>query len=369
MGRPVDVLERDGLVRLGDATLSALRAAPPSAADAQRFTVRMTSGTTGRTPVVIANEQLPGDARGFEGSRCLLIAIGGNNTRLANTLLVSTHARTPIRILPLDEPDMVAADANLFADLAPDAVRGFTSFVRRFGEIFPHATNGVQRMKLSGEKWTATTNERMRALFPNARFEPLYITNEIGVIAARDCDQLLLSHYHLAPGVAVEIDAADESGLGEILVTKRFFRDTEAVRYRVGDLARLDPALCACGRPSIELIGRKGSDYLKIAGAVLFREEFDRVAALCRDLFDDYRAEATNGAIGEITLRVFRRDGQWSEPLRREIIERFSKNLFLTPSRTLADLVAEGRFEPLALERAVLEFPRKHKEVTLSERL
>lgn len=363
-----EVLDREGLVRLGEHTLAGLFADAPIGSEAKRFTVRMTSGTTGRAPVVIANEHFPGDSRGFEGSRTLVIAIGGNNTRLANTLLVSEGSKTPIRILPIDEPDLSLECAALMDDLSPDSMRGFTSFVRRFGDAFPEACTGVAKMKLSGEKWTPTAESSLRALFSNGKFEPLYITNEIGVIAARDCPQLPDGRYHLAPNVSIEIADPDESGLGDILVTKRFFRNDEAKRYRVGDLGRLDKEVCACGRATVELVGRKGSDYLKIAGAVLFREEFDRVAAQCRDLFDEYRAEAQGGAKGRITLRVFRRDGVWSKEIQAAILEHFSKNLFLTPTRTLADLVAEDRFFPLVVERAAEEFPRKHKEVTLSEK-
>jgi hypothetical protein len=106
---------------------------------------------------------------------------------------------------------------------------------------------------------------------------------------------------------------------------------------------------------------------------VLLREEFDRVAVLCRDLFDDYRAEASTRSErgerkGAIVLTVFRRDGCWSVDVERAIGRRFSRELFLTSTRTLAELVAAGLFLPLIVKRAEHAFPLKNKEVKLTER-
>lgn len=361
-----EILEREGLARLGDETLRDLSKQPPEAAEARRLTVRMTSGTTGRAPVVIANEHFAGDSRGFGRSRALMIAIGGNNTRLANALLVAEQAREPIRIMALDDADLAGGFETLVREFAPDAIRGFTSFVRRAAAFLGEARRGVSLLKLSGEKWTRAIDGEFRSLFPEAQIDVLYITNEIGVIATRDCAALAFGHYHAAPGVLIEIDGADESGLGELLASKRFFRSFSVSRYRVGDLARIDPGACTCGEASFELVGRKGSDYIKLVGAILLREEFDRVAQLCGDLFDDYRAEAwQERGIGHVALTVY---APRSTPDIDIIRERFSRALFLTPTRTLEGLCAQGIFAPLEVSVSEQPFPAKNKEVKLTER-
>jgi phenylacetate-coenzyme A ligase PaaK-like adenylate-forming protein len=367
------VLEREGFLQLGLRALEHLVAQPPQRSEVQFFSIRMTSGTSGRTPIIMASEHKADTPVGFEHCRTLVIAQGGNNARVGNTLFTLTKTKDPTRILAIDDSDLVPGLESLFQDLAPDAFRGFPSFIRRVGAYLGDAREGVRAIKITGEKWTPVMQADFERTFPNARCEIIYGIVEVGVVATSDCPHLARDHYHPVSDAVIGVDAPDESGMGELLISRPFYRDFYAAGYKVGDIGRLDPAPCACGRKSFELFGRRGTDFLKVAGAVLFREEFDRVAVLCSDLFDDYRAQVsriTDSATerGRIELTVYRRDGAWSDELARNIAARFSGELFLTPTRTLAALAEAGYFEPLSVIRREEPFPFRSKEVKLSER-
>lgn len=374
MGRVLEqVLDRDGFLELALRSLEDLIAHPPAREELLYFSIRMTSGTSGRTPIIMASEHKKGTPVGFERARAIVIAQGGNNARVGNTLFTLTTTEDETRILAIDDSDLREGIGALLQDLRPDGMRGFPSFIRRTGEYLGEMKKEVRAMKITGEKWTPAMREDFERTFPNATFEIIYGIVEVGVVATSDCLHLERDHYHPVFDAGIDVYEPDEMGIGEILITRSFYRDFRAVRYKVGDVARIDTKLCACGKPSFELFGRRGNDFLKVAGAVLFREEFDRVAALCRDLFDRYRAEVSRRIEegrerGRIELSVYRSDGKWSKDIEREILKRFSEELFLTRTRTLEKLVQEGYFDPLVVVCREEPFPFTSKEVTLIER-
>lgn len=368
-----DVLERDGFLELALEALEDLIERPPEKSEVLFHSIRMTSGTSGRTPIIMASEHKKGTPVGFERAKALVIAQGGNNARVGNTLFTLTNTQDPTRILAIDDSDLVPGLGTLLEDLRPDAMRGFPSFIRRVGEYLGDAKTEVRAMKITGEKWTPSMREDFESTFPNASFEIIYGIVEVGVVGTRECPHLLPNHYHPVDDATVEIAAPDESGAGEVLISRPFYRGFWARRYKVGDVGRVEPQRCACGKVSFELFGRKGSDFLKVAGGVLFREELDRVAVLCKDLFDDYRVEVSKHIEdgkerGRLQLSVYRRDGAWSAEIAAEIMKRFSSELFLTRTRTLEMLVAAGYFDSLSVVRKVEPFPFKSKAVKLSER-
>jgi phenylacetate-coenzyme A ligase PaaK-like adenylate-forming protein len=288
-----DVLDREGFLELGTKALEDLIEHPPKRGELLYFCIRMTSGTSGRTPIVMASEHKKGTPVGFKKGRAVVISQGGNNARLGNVLFTLTNTEDPTRILAIDDSDLKPQLEELLQDLKPDALRGFPSFMRRVGEYLGDAKGEVRAMKITGEKWTPSMQADFERTFPKANFEVIYGIVEVGVVATSECPNLERNHYHPVDDAVVDVDAPDETGAGELLISRPFYRGFRTVRYRVGDIGRIDPEPCVCGKMSFELFGRRGSDFFKVAGAVLFREEFDRVASECRDLFDDYRAEVS----------------------------------------------------------------------------
>ena len=122
---------------------------------------------------------------------------------------------------------------------------------------------------------------------------------------------------------------------------------------------------------TFEVRGRIGYDYVKIGGAQLHSEEFERVAAELDLYFTDFRVEAKieeSAGVLQTSLRliVLPRGLLLQDPAVQKIVAReFERRLFVTPAKTLHDLVVEGSFLPLRLELATGPFPIQHKTVKI----
>lgn len=363
-------MERKDLIPLLQKVWDAFFAAPP-VDDVWQYTVRTTSGTSGK-PLLLLNKVGGGGRSRFGDAHCVLMCMGSLNVRLSHVRHVRREAlKHPMRVLPLSGADLHTSLVPLVADFAPDYLYGISGFVGRAAPyIDEKAASNVGGIWLCGESLTATLKGRLSAQFPNAPVRMEYIVTEIGGAIGIPCAELPPNTYHPARGVTLEIDAPiGESG--ELLITKRVNELVAVERYRPGDTARFIPTVCACGESlTFELLGRSGYDYVKVAGALARREEFDRVASRFPQFIDDYRAEVGEKLVdgqmkGTIVLRVFRKSGPVTTELSEEIARDFSRAVFLTPTQTYSKLVAKGLFLPLIVEFSTAPFPQKHKDVKL----
>jgi phenylacetate-coenzyme A ligase PaaK-like adenylate-forming protein len=140
--------------------------------------------------------------------------------------------------------------------------------------------------------------------------------------------------------------------------------------YHIGDVGRLFEYSCPCGKSSVlEVLGRAGFDYVKLAGAILRQEEFDRVIARL-NMFDDYRATFSSSYAGarlqgQGIVHIYRKDGVGTPALAREIATQIEKELFVTPTRTWGQLVEDGLLLPLDVVFVPKPFPVGNKPVRL----
>jgi phenylacetate-coenzyme A ligase PaaK-like adenylate-forming protein len=365
------MLNRKDIAKIGEQLLEELIVNSPR--EPWRYGVRVSSGTTGK-PLISVMEYGEAQYSKYDGSSAVMVCFGPLNIRLAHALHVakSTSAE-PQRIMFVDGDDLSTELAHCIADFTPDTIAGFPVFVARVAEYFDSkSASGVKELKFAGERVTPALAELFARQFPNARIQVNYIANEIGSIATSGCPHLSLNQYHPNRGVTVEILNADETGEGDIVVSKQLNSKTRVEKYALGDTGRFIPGPCACGAEvTFEHLGRKGYDYIKLVGATIRREEFDRVAALLVNYVDDYRAEVGEKLVGgklkgDIVLRIFSRKGPGTPALAEEIALEFSRAVFLTPTQTLADLVAKGLFLPLVVEFSPVPFPQKNKEIKLT---
>ena len=365
------MLDRERIRLLGEEALEQIIANPP--ADARHWGVRITSGTT-RAPVMAINHYSNAQFSKFEGSTNVLLCFGALGVRLSNTLHFRNSASSPGNVVSLDVGDTAPALSGLFSDIAPDTICGNPSFAVRAGERLGDAGTSVELLQLSGERITPITEHMLAGYFPHARILMTYAANEIGLISTHGCPHLPVNHYHPAPGVSVEILQEDETGSGMLEVTKSDIASSGGMaveRYRIGDTARFVDTVCQCGaKVTFEHLGRDGHDYLKLMGALIRREEFDRVALALKNRIDDYRVEAReiqdgSALKGSILLYVFSHKGPGTPALAGEIARDFSREVFLTATQTYADLVAKKLFLPLVVEFSPIPFPQKHKDVKL----
>jgi phenylacetate-coenzyme A ligase PaaK-like adenylate-forming protein len=276
------------------------------------------------------------------------------------------------RVLALDHRDLRPELNDLLSDYRPDIIAGFCSYIARvLAHLSPAVSEMVKRVELRGEMLSAAFETTLRDQFPRAELFEKYMALEVGgYIGNRFCASLPRGSFHPVPGVSVEIVDPDEEGIGDIVVSKRVFRSVRLDRYRIGDIGCIIPGECACGESvTFELLGRRDMDHIRLGGALLTRNEFDRVIGKFPDLIDDYRVEARRGGQatewGTVRLRIFRRAMAGTPELARELADRISRSLFVTRTKTFHDLAASGVLEPLEVVYVDTPFERAHKDIKL----
>ena len=169
----------------------------------------------------------------------------------------------------------------------------------------------------------------------------------------------------------IEVVDADEEGYGEIVGTLMAPVELALLRYRTGDIGKALREKCECGADfTIFLVGRKDFDYVKCAGVMVVRQELERVLGEFENVVGEWRAEAREFVrgrrlLGELTLKIKIKDVSLGKTEAvSSLAEAISRELFLTPTETLAELVAKGKFLPLRLE-SVEEFGKENKQILL----
>ncbi len=368
-------MEREDLAALLDSLFTDFINEPPK--DTRIRFLRMTSGTTGRLPMMCVRELREGSENQmawFTDSARPVVCFSTLQVRL---IYVSYFRHDTTKgdssMLVLDSTDCNEHLTPLLADFGPDNIIGWPFMILQAAQYFDEATaSGVRAVRTTGELLRDHLLRLLTGRFQRATIQSQYVTAEIAFISKMSCSYALPRYYHPAEQVRVEIVNPDETGAGDLLVSTLINGTVPVERYRVGDIARIHEEACRCGAlVTFELLGRRGHDYIKLAGAILLREEFDRIAALCADLFDDYRAEASEVLVhgklmGRMLLRVYRAHGTWPHDAENEIASRYSQELFLTSTQTLGALVKKQMFLPLEVAFTMEPFPKKHKDIKLA---
>jgi len=356
-------MERKDLVAIWDKALERLSVEP---SEATSYALRISAGTSGKGPLIAPTKFDQALLRSWlGGAERTLACYGPRGTRLFNVLNIDLFGG---KVLTVGVEDIAPERAALLEEFMPTRIVGYPTFVLRVAEAMSaQARSGVVSLRLAGELLSETMEGAMQALFPNAELVMQYVTSEVGAVSRPSCGYLPRNTYHPADEVSVVIDSPDEAGVGEILVSK-IMSGERIVEYHTGDLGRSYPCSCRCGETTaLELRGRAGTDYLKLAGAVLRIEEFDRAISAYKDYVDDYRVEATTRvgkdgpSVGVVQLLL-----RWSGALptsarKQEIANEIAGRLFVTPTRTLSQLVAEGLFDPLEVKFSSESLPGGYK--------
>jgi phenylacetate-coenzyme A ligase PaaK-like adenylate-forming protein len=284
------------------------------------------------------------------------------------------HVKGAGQELFLDPDDFNASLGQLLAQYAPDSVFGAPSVMLRLrGHMSTDIAAGVRFVKLIGEYMTAAADRALKEAFPQAQFKYAYMATDTMTVATSRCQYLPLNHYHLAPRVSVRIHTPDTEGVGGVLISKVMNPGTplewHMQEYDIGDAGRLLSEPCACGEEvTLHVFGRSGFDYIKLLGAVFRQEECDRVATVQQGAYEDYRLEASEvevqGALrGRVHVR-FSGAHTLSSADMVHLVQEFSELLYVTPTRSLADMVREGVFLPPTASFADA-FPQNAKTVRL----
>ncbi len=363
-------MDRSDILAQADEVLAHFSPAPGTA---KSYVLRTSSGTTG-APIVLPIEKAlnPILIKWFGDDMPTLVCYGARGTRMYNLLGMSKIAEGRKRVLVLDNKNISPGIARLIDDFAPECIVGFPSFILKVSEHFSHVARAVVReLHVAGEMLTPAVLKIFSTTFPNARVASTYVCSEAGSIAF-SCSHLPPNQYHPKFDVSIVIESPDDEGIGEIVLSAQA-NGIQFSGYHPGDLGRLHNVACPCGKSlALEVLGRRGHDFIKLLGATLRREEFDRAISLFANLIDDYRVEASTVADGEVLRgRIFLKthtNGLLPSPaLQQEFAARFAAEVFVTPTRTIAGLVAEGVLLPLEVEFSSEPFAQKHKDIKLQQ--
>ncbi|TSC63598.1 MAG: CoA ligase [Parcubacteria group bacterium Athens0416_74] len=366
------MMERSDIAALYNQILDEFVVHPPE--KPEDYWIRMTSGTTtGRPFLTIWQKKSAAAWPHAAGMRRFIVAYGLLATRMSNVLSFRNNPENEgALVLPLDAGALNPSVERLLDDFAPDSFYAIPSFATRISDhMSEQSRSSVHTLGFSGEPISKTLRDLFLSRFPKARQVITFATSETGVITGFPCDHLSPNQYHPREGVVIEVDEPDERGIGYLLISKDLLFGKRMERYRIGDMARIVPETCPCGQAlTFEVFGRAGYDYIKVAGAILRREEFDRVASECAVLFDDYYAEAEAVVIdgklkGKIVLTVYRANGVASV---EEIAKEFSARVYLTASQTLEQLAEQEVFLPLTVIVSAMPLVRDGKAKKLSLR-
>jgi|GEM_PF-3385427 phenylacetate-coenzyme A ligase PaaK-like adenylate-forming protein len=330
------------------------------------------SGTTGNPPMItLRHLNLP--AREYQlgvasGMRGIPLFTRDAQVRMISPMLGEDY-NDETEALILSTSDMDEHLEELLHDYRPERIGGFPTFLESVMSHAPQSVRDIKNMDTGGEMTSEGAHAFLRRSSPHAEITQTYSSAQTGPLGL-SCAHLKINQYHPVPGVSIEIESPDENGVGNILVSKPITKFLSLERFPMGDSARSLPR-CACGRSdAFEIAGRTDFDFIRIAGAVLHRKEFDRVIAALSSHIADYQviaeeAREKDRMQGLVTLRIVPTplckksdaSGGW-------LGEELARLTFVTPSQTLADLIRKKLFRPLQIE-FVDEIEHKFKKVHL----
>ncbi len=199
---------------------------------------------------------------------------------------------------------------------------------------------GIQKIFYGGEHFTLSQRRRIQERFGISVIRSAtYGSNDIGPIGFQ-CVSCEGSVHHLHERLQIleilrlDKDAPAEPGeVGRLIFSSRIRHGQQLLRYEIGDLGRLVPGPCPCGRQTsrFELLGRYG-DVFRAGGVFLSYEKFaailgDQVGefqlVISRDVLDrlDLRASPSTSSADAINTETLRSACLAAYPDLREVVE------------------------------------------------
>jgi len=320
------------------------------------YTVRSTSGTTGGTPVLVARH-VPKDPRLLADTDRKLSAggtLGHRGTLVSMFFYAHRSDKKDASIASIGVGDLQPSLKAALEEYNPDSLWGVVSFVLK---LFSHVRNiqlpTLRRVTWGGEYVSDQSVEIVRGLFPKIKIESWYGCAELGNLVLPQCPYQSRFEFHPLAGVEVTIDSPDEKGEGALLFSTALTDNAYVKDYRPGEVGSILKEPCKCGEQITFMVGgRIDFDIIRLAGAILHVEECERAMRDLALYIADFQIVASehfeNGAPrGEVDLRITPTKELLQMPLPETFIKNeFERRFFVTPSKTLGALVAEGIFRP-----------------------
>jgi phenylacetate-CoA ligase len=249
----------------------------------------------------------------------------------------------------------------LLRDFRPHGLACTPSFALHIGDALAEAgvkpgELGLRYGLFGAEPWTEAMRGAIEARLGLTAVDFYGLSEIVGPGVAAECaearDGLHVQEDHFLPEVVDPDGRPLPPGTeGELVLTTLTKEALPALRYRTGDLTRLDPAPCRCGRTTVRMARVKGrtDDMLVIKGVNVYPSEVEAALLGLAEVAPHYllvvdrtagfpRLEVQVEAVGAAVARwgAFDPDHAGARALRARVEQRLRALLALTPDVVLA---------------------------------
>ena len=190
----------------------------------------------------------------------------------------------------------------LLQDFHPHGLACTPSFALYIGESLqeqggdPRAI-GLRYGLFGAEPWTEQMRVQLEALWGCPAVDFYGLSEMIGPGVASECvearDGLHLNEDHFLPEIVAPASGAPlPFGCeGELVLTSLTKEALPVIRYRTGDVTRLDPEPCRCGRTTVRMARIKGrtDDMLIIKGVNVYPSQLEAALLTVEELAPHYQ--------------------------------------------------------------------------------
>jgi len=176
----------------------------------------------------------------------------------------------------------------LLQDFRPHGLACTPSFALHIGESMREQGLDPRKVGLAyglfgAEPWTEAMRAQLETLWGCAAVDFYGLSEMIGPGVATECvearDGLHLNEDHFLPEIVEPRTGAPlpDGREGELVLTSLTKEALPLLRYRTGDVTRLDPAPCRCGRTTVRMARIKGrtDDMLIIKGVNVYPSQLE----------------------------------------------------------------------------------------------
>ena len=190
----------------------------------------------------------------------------------------------------------------LLQDFRPQGLACTPSFALHIGESMLEQGLDPRKVGLAyglfgAEPWTEAMRAQLETRWGCAAVDFYGLSEMIGPGVATECvearDGLHLNEDHFLPEIVDPRTAAPlpDGREGELVLTSLTKEALPMIRYRTGDVTRLDPAPCRCGRTTVRMARIKGrtDDMLVIKGVNVYPSQLEAALLAVPELAPHYQ--------------------------------------------------------------------------------
>ncbi|MCL5282566.1 MAG: phenylacetate--CoA ligase [Planctomycetes bacterium] len=328
--------------------------------------IHTTSGTTGK-PVVVGYTQ--NDLRNWRECAARLLAAAGVTEH--DVVQIALHyslfadgfgfhqgaERVGASVIPASLATSVAKQIIVMRDFKTTVLISTPSHALTVAASLDEAQVHLERLHLrlglfGGERWSDSLRRQVEQQLRIVSTDTYGPTEVMGPGVAGECrlhEGLHINEDHfivevINPTTLEPVGSGEEGELVLTTITKEGF---PLIRYRTGDVTRLDPAPCPCGRTFVRMARVMGrtDDLILVQGVGFFPSQIeeilagiDGVSSYFQILLDQDRGVETIEVKVEISDKIpFLDEVKTIETLRQQAAKRLKASLDIDPKVTLVE--------------------------------